>query len=316
MGSVMGRERFMGQTPSPESRADHSADILNETFEAALRGDAEALRVLVSLLKTRYGDLIMSRLWHRPRGAQHATLEDVFQESLVGFIEEIKSGALAELPESERRNIVGYFQNLCDSNLRQRKRSHEDPIHQKKDPIPYELTQDKRVGAKSSVPGEDRKTEEHRILLHQEMARLDPFDRLVLERHLAKVPYSEIAKETGKKVPTLESLVTRIKQRLGDRIRQVSETAQIHEERARTPKVTKSCLPGRQEILAAVDELPIETQQAVLFVHVNGGTVEDLARTLGDRGREKAEARLKRGYETLSIHLNLPFPESFDGLEK
>lgn len=316
MGENMGRDLKVGPA-SPEVPTNPTADLLNETFEAALRGDPEALQALVSLLQTRYGNLIWKRLLHRPRGAQHATLEDIIQESLVDFIAEIKSGALHELPETERRDVVGYFQDLCDRKLKRLKRPRRDPVLAvEKESIPSEVAEDKRLGRQVIAPGLDRKTERHQFLLHQEIGKLDSLDRLVLERYLAGVPYLDISKETGKKVSTLESLITRIKQRLGDRIASQSETAQIHQERKEESGRKNSCLPTAEEILAAVEELPIETQNAIRFIHLKGGSIDQLAKSLGDRGLEKAQARLKRGYESLSVRLDLPFPDSFEGLEK
>src|SRR4029077_18800224 len=99
MRAVMGRD--LGVESRPKRGANPTEDVLNETFEAALRGESYALQVLLSILKTRYGNLIFARL-RRHRGPAHtSTMEDIFQASIVDFIDQIQSGALAELGESE-----------------------------------------------------------------------------------------------------------------------------------------------------------------------------------------------------------------------
>ena len=113
----------------------------------------------------------------------------------------------------------------------------------------------------------------------------------------------------------MESLVSRIKQGLAERIYEQSRTARLHQEGDDEPResdqTAPSCLPAPGEIRAAIDDLPIDTQRAIEFVHVKGGSIEQLAKSLGPRGIEKAQARLKRGYESLSLKLDLPFPDSF-----
>ena len=76
-----------------------------------------------------------------------------------------------------------------------------------------------------------------------------------------------------------------------------------------------SCAPRRKEILEALEELPVEAQAAIDFVHVKGRSIVELARSLGDRGLEKAQARLELGYESLACKLDIPFPESFEFLK-
>ena len=74
--------------------------------------------------------------------------------------------------------------------------------------------------------------------------------------------------------------------------------------------------PLQKEILAAIEDLPIEAQHAILFVHVNGGSIDALARSLGDEGLVLAQAQLESGYESLSVTLGVPFPDSFGLLKK
>jgi len=305
----------MGPELLPESPPNQSRDLVNQAFEGALRGNAEALKVLLSLLKTRYGKGIFKALRHHRGYAQTATMEDIFQQSIVDFIQEIESRALRELPESERRNIVQFFQRMCDRKLENLRRPRRTALYsQKKNAIHVDIIEDKRNPRTQVIPGAERRTEAHLELLNKHIGQLDDFDRLVLERYLEGVPYSEIAKETGKKIPTLESLVSRIKRRLADAIAEESPTARLNLERTEEPAPTRSCLPTRDEVLSAIEDLPLETQKAIEFVHVKGGSVEDLAKSLGERGREKAEVRLKRGYESLSLLLDLPFPDSFEVL--
>jgi hypothetical protein len=64
-----------------------------------------------------------------------------------------------------------------------------------------------------------------------------------------------------------------------------------------------------------VDRLPRETGEAVRHIHYEGGSFESLVARLGDRGLEKAQARLRKGYEILSARLRgAPFPDTFKDL--
>ncbi len=300
-------------TPKPPS--NNTVELLEETFENALRGDTQALDVLLTLIKSRYGNLILSRLRHH-RGRSHtATIEDIFQQSMVDLMEQIKAGALSDLQDSERRDIVGYFQNLCDRKLENLRKQRLDPLfNPNKEVLPEHVRRDKRTDGEASIPGEERKTEQflrHQGLLRQAMETLDPSDRKILDLYLARVPYAQISKETGVKVSTLESLVTRIKQKLADRILEQSPTARLHHGMEELPEKPRSLAPTAAEIREAIEGLPRDTQDAITFVHLKGGSIERLAKKLGERGLAKAQARLKRGYESLQIKLDLPFPDSF-----
>jgi RNA polymerase sigma factor (sigma-70 family) len=303
--------------PEPKPGAEETVDVLNEAFEAAIRGDGAALSVLLSLLKTRYGQLIFKRLRYHRRGAHTATLDDIFQQSIVDFIERINTGSLAELPEGERLDVVRYFQDICDNKLANAKKARTDPVNSRKmGEVPFDLIQDQRLRQKVSVPGAGHDQEVHRQLVNAAIANLAPFDRLVLERYLANIPYSEISRETGTKVSTLESLVTRIKQDLAEAIAQESKTAMLQLQKRNEPGRKKSYIPKPVEILAAIEDLPIEAQHAIEFVHVKGGSIDALARSLGDQGLLLAQAQLESGYESLSVALGVPFPDSFGLLQK
>jgi RNA polymerase sigma factor (sigma-70 family) len=303
--------------PQPTPGPQQTADVLGDAFEAAIRGDAAALSVLLSLLKTRYGQLIFKRLRYHRRGAHTATLDDVFQQSMVDFIERINTGSLEELPEGERRDVVRYFQDLCDRKLENLKKPRTDPVNSRKmGAVPFDLIQDQRLRQKVSIPGAGHDQELRLHLVNAAIAKLDPFDRLVIERYLAEVPYSEISRETGMKVSTLESLVTRIKQDLAEAIAQESKTAMLELERKKDPGRKKSFLPKPEEILSAIEDLPIEAQHAVEFVHLKGGSIEALAASLGSQGLVLAQAQLESGYESLSVALGVPFPDSFHLLKK
>jgi len=295
----------------PKPGPERTADVLNEAFESALRGDGAALQALLSILKTRYGQEIF-KLLRQHRGTAHtATMEDIFQQSIVDFMEQIKSGALRELPESERSDVVRYFKTLCDRKLEDLRKKRKDPLFKRQKLDLHDgLTQNRRLS------GSDSENNPHRELLRSEIEALDPFDRLVIERYLDEVPYSEISKETGMKISTLESLVTRIKEKLEDRILLLSPTARLSREREKASRPMRSCLPSPEEIQAAIEDLPIEAQHAIEFVHVKGGTIDALARSLGDQGLVLAQAQLESGYESLSVALRVPFPDSFGLLKK
>lgn len=309
MGCILGRDHGVG-SPS-QTGPQQTGDVLSEAFEAALRGDGAALGALVSILKTRYGQEIF-KLLRQHRGTAHtATMEDIFQQSIVEFMEQIKSGALAELPESERSDVVRYFKTLCDRKLEDLRKQRKDPLFKRqKQQLHDGLTKDRRL------PGGGPENNPHRDLLRREIAALDPFDRLVIDRYLDEVPYCEISKETGKKISTLEALVTRIKEKLEDRILMQSPTARLSRERQKGPGPEKSCLPDAKEIRAAIEDLPIEAQNAIEFVHLKGGTIDALARSLGEQDLKIARAQLEAGYEALSVALGIPFPDSFELLNK
>jgi RNA polymerase sigma factor (sigma-70 family) len=311
----MGRDR-MGRSDTPSKDwSGNTVELLHETFEEALRGDPKALDVLLTLVKGTYGTLILARLRHHRGRSGTATIEDVFQQSMVDFVEDVRSGALGLLDRDVREDVVGYFQKLCDRRLENLKRARLDPVLAlRKEELPRQLVRDRRRLQEIPIPGverHDQALERHQELLHVEIRKLDPSDRAILEDYLAGVPYAEISKKTGVKVSTLESLVTRLKSRLADRILRVSQTARLHHGRPEAPSSEPAAPPTAELVRRAIDDLPIETQQAIRFVHLEGGSIERLAQSLGARGLVKAQARLKRGYESLSVKLDLPFPDSF-----
>lgn len=300
--------------PSPKT-----VELLEEAFENALRGDGEALKVFVTLLETRYKKVIQGGMKTHRKGTSTDTVEDVFQDSLVWLIEQMKAGPDGDIPEEARRNIVQYFQTSCDRRIENARKPRLDPVLERhKSAVPFDITEDKRVGRSSAQPGEeawDVQLSRHQALLQAEMDRLSPENRRLLELYLSKMPYSDIAKETGQPVSTLESQVIRLKQRLAERIFFQSQTAQIHQSRPKPEKKAShdetARQPSRDEIHTALGNLPIDIKRAIEFVHLRGGTVEDLAKSLGSDGLDKAKARLERGYESLGLELDAPFPESF-----
>ena len=68
----------------------------------------------------------------------------------------------------------------------------------------------------------------------------------------------------------------------------------------------------RSEIEAAIAILPPTIKEAAVFVHVERRSVDEFARKLGDRGYEKAQARLTQAYRSLSGRMKVPFPEAFE----
>jgi DNA-directed RNA polymerase specialized sigma24 family protein len=286
---------------------------LNEAFEAALRGDREALASLLTILKTRYGQSVFSLLRSRRDSARPAVLEDAGRTSVGEFLQEIQGGALRDLPEPERRDVVQFFSGLCERALDKR-RKDSSPARPRTEGPRGSL--DPKRGPGSPEPRRNfLGRDEHWKLLQGEIGALDAFDRLVLERYLAGVSYDDMARETGRKSAALEIHVTRIKQRIADRIAVQNPPADGPSEREKLPAKEVSCAPRKQEILSALEELPVEAQAAIDFVHVKGRSIVALAKTLGDHGLEKAQARLELGYESLTRKLDIPFPESFEFLK-
>jgi DNA-directed RNA polymerase specialized sigma24 family protein len=127
--------------------------------------------------------------------------------------------------------------------------------------------------------------------------------------YLDRVPYEEMARVTGKKVETLRNLIVRLKGELQLDIVPRSDTAELHYKRGqRGPDRT----PSWEEIDEAISLLPRDTGEAIRFVHVENHSADELARKLGDRGAEKARARLKKGHDILSGKLGVDFPDAFN----
>jgi DNA-directed RNA polymerase specialized sigma24 family protein len=112
-------------------------------------------------------------------------------------------------------------------------------------------------------------------------------------------------------VNALEALVSRLKRHLAKELARVSPTARLAQQSGPRTSPCPSLCPAAAEIHEAIRRLPKEARESVSFVHLEGGTIEELAQYLGARGLEKARARLQRGYASLGARLALPFPESF-----
>jgi DNA-directed RNA polymerase specialized sigma24 family protein len=289
------------------------SDLLNDAFEAALRGDREALGNLLSILKTRYGQSCFTPLRSHRGDARPSGPAPSFQPTVSEFLEEIKGRATHELSEPERGEVLRFFTSFCDRNLDQHRKG--SALLRPPTDAARPASEPRRNPATSVPSALSAKREEHWRLLQGEISALDAFDRLILERYLAGVSLSNMAKETGRKVAALEIHITRIKQRIADRLALQSSITGTRTDPPPLPDREASCAPRRQEILRALEDLPVEAQAAIDFVHIKGRTIVDLARTLGDRGLEKAQARLELGYESLARRLDIPFPESFEFLK-
>jgi DNA-directed RNA polymerase specialized sigma24 family protein len=279
-------------------------ELLNDAFEVALRGDREALTSLLSILKTRYGRSIFAPLRYGRGEAPSPAAEPEFQPSVAEFLEEVRGEAIRELPEAERGVVIRFLTAFCERTLE--KHRPESPAARAPVERPSRSSTEVRRG-----PARDDSWK----ILQGEITALDAFDRLILERYLAGVSFADISRETGRKVAALEIHVTRIKQRLADRLARLCSAAGARPDAPQLPEREPSCAPRRKEILAALEDLPVESQAAIDFVHIRGRTVVELARSLGDRGLEKAQARLELGYESLACRLGIPFPESFEFLK-
>ncbi len=280
---------------------------LEVLLERSLQGSSQALDVLITLLKTDHYQRILKTLRSIRSRAGTQTLEDVFQESVVELIEKVKSGELRDLRPEERRSVLRYFVWICDNKLRDSAKERKSPIFAREKLSLKETL----VDEKAEIPGAARRTEDHRRLLHSAVTRLSPFEQQILTKYLAGVPYKEIARETGKSENALMLLVSDVKRRILEDIKPSSPTARLHNELDRGRDTRK---PTADEIRKAVGLLPVECREAILHVHYEGGTLETLTKKLGDRGHDKAQARVKKGYETLAARLRAPFPESFQEL--
>src|SRR5580765_259224 len=100
MGFYMGRDSVGGSDVTSKAPSNNTVELLEETFENALRGDEKALEVLLTLIKSRYGNLILSRLRHHRGRSRTATVEDVFQQCRLDLMEQVKAGALSDLKDT------------------------------------------------------------------------------------------------------------------------------------------------------------------------------------------------------------------------
>jgi RNA polymerase sigma factor (sigma-70 family) len=286
----------------PEQVAE--APSLEFLFEQALRQDKEALKHLFTLINTRHYKQITAKLKGLGTGAGNATREDVFQDTVITLMEKLEAGEITDLKEEDRKDILGYFQKLCYGRLKDVVRKRKSPVLQRHKPQIPKTFADR--GAK--IPGEQRYTE-YLSLIDYAASRLSPEHAAILRMYLDRVPYEEMARVTGKKVETLRNLIVRLKGELQLDIVPRSDTAELHYKRGQKG-------PGRapswEEIDEAISLLPIDTQQAIRFVHVENHSADELARKLGDRGAEKARARLKKGHEILSGNLGVDFPDAFN----
>lgn len=292
---------------APGLGADQEA--LGALLERSLRGDLQALEVLITLLRTRHYKRILDRLHHSRRKAGTQTLEDAFQDTVLHLVERIRSGELRDLGEKDRGNVLGYIFKLCDRRVADLRRPRVSPANARdKSDVPSDL-----IDSKAVIPGEMPTTERHRRHLASAMARLDPLERRVLECHLAGVPYRAISEETGKSEAHLAVIIARIKEQLIQDIVPRSPTAKLKYEEERQAALRT---PTAEEVKAAVEKLPPELKRAVVAVHYEGKTVQDLAALLGDRGSEKALVRLKQACRILSTNLKAEFPKAFQELSK
>ncbi len=304
----------MRSEPAREVLVPGESEPLEALLDRAIRGDAESLDVFFTLLKTRYGSLVFTRLGRQRHGAHTATLEDVFQQGMLSFMQEIRDGALPELPPGQVRDILAHFQKHCDRKLQAHRANRRAPEARENIEFHVNITRNHRIKAPARSPDDEEAKERHLALLRLAMSNLAPFDKGVLEGHASGASYEELARRTGRTVTALQVLVSRLRQHLAAELSRVSDTARLAQQaRKQVPAQAqnRSLCPAAAEIHAAIRRLPKEAQEAVSFVHLEGGTPEELAGHLGERGLEKAVARLNRAYESLAARLRLPFPESF-----
>lgn len=286
----------------PEESGESEA--LSVLLERSLQGDPEALNLLITLLQTKYYKRFTVSLKRLDTPAHTQTIEDVVQDSVIRLMEKIRAGELDDLKPEDRKNFLKYFQRVCDGGLRNAIRARKSPVlDRNKPPVPEEV-----IDANARIPGEERHTE-HLVLMHEAMARLDPENARILKLYTEGIPYQEIARITGKRKDNLKNIVLRAREALFEDIAPRSATAQLNYEKEQKKEKR---WPTRTEIEEAVSILPPEIKEAVVFVHLEHRTIDELARKLGDRGYDKAQARLKQAYRSLSGGLKASFPEAFE----
>ncbi len=198
----------MAETSHLTARTDDGAEAMGALLERALQGDAAALDVLITLLKTRHYRRIIGSMRKVRCQANTATLEDVFQDSVIQLVERVKSGGLRDLPEESRRDVLRFFQHLCDRKLQSVYKPRRSPVNaRRKGEVPESV-----VDGKVPIPGENRPTEQHRKLLDSALRRLDPFEQQVLAKHLDGLSYADIADVLDISVATVKIRIYRAKQ--------------------------------------------------------------------------------------------------------
>jgi RNA polymerase sigma factor (sigma-70 family) len=297
----------MSETGQLAAGPDGGAEAMGALLERALQGDGAALGVLITLLKTQHYRRIIGSMRKVRCQANTATLEDVFQDSVIQLVERVKSGELRDLPEESRRDVLKVFQQLCDRKLQSVYKPRRSPVNdRRKGEVPESV-----VDGKVSIPGEGRPTEQHRNLLESALRRLDPFERQILVKYLDGQSYAEIARETGKSEAYLMNVVSRAKKDILFDILPRSATARLKYEKEETARFRT---PSREELRAAVDQLPLELREAVVHVHYEKRDLGLLAQKLGPGGAQKAKTRIHQAYRTLSGRLKAPFPKTFDDI--
>jgi RNA polymerase sigma factor (sigma-70 family) len=287
---------------SPSAVGD--SDALDTLLGRALSGDAEAAHCLVALLESDHHDRVTARMGYLKTGARTQTIEDAFQDTILRLMQRLRSGELRNLAAVDRENILQYFQRLCDGRLRDVMRERVSPVLNRR----KEALSERLVDPHARVPGIAGQTE-HLALIHEAISGLEPEHERILRCYLEGVPQEEIARDCGRTIDAIKNVIVRLKKDLQLAIVPRSATAKLkfEEEQAKTRR-----WPSRAQIDATLAVLPPEIKEAAIFVHVKRRSVEDLARTLGDRGFEKAQARLKQAYRSLSGKLKAPFPEAFE----
>ena len=303
------------ETASRPSLPQAELALLDELVERAVAGDAQALEVFFTVLQSRYGKLVHRRLRGHRGITRTATLEDVFQQGMLDLFERIRQEKPSDLRSPGRIDILSYFQKICDQKLENLKKPRKDPLlARRKEGLPSELIRDYRRTRPEDPLEKDPYQGRHQRMLDEELGNLSPRDRELLLQYFSRVPYSQISHQTGRSETALQSTVHRLKRRIAARLAERSDTAFFHQLGVDEPS-SPSAEPTEDEIRAAVERLPVETKAALKAVHFEGLSLAALAARLGEKGLEKAQARLDRGYETLSLKLGIPFPGAFSRLK-
>ena len=302
------------ETSSRPSSPQAELALLDELVDRAVSGEAQALDAFFALLQSRYGKLVYRRLRGHRGFSRTGTLEDVFQQGMLELFERIRQDKPSDLQGPGRRDILAYFQKICDQKLENLKKPRKDPVlARRKERLPSELIRDYRRAPPEDPFEPETVQERHQRMLDEELGKLAPPDRALLLQYFSRIPYGQIARESGRSESALQTTVHRLKRRIAARLAERSETAYYHQQGMN--EASAAALPTGEAIREAVERLPLETKAALKALHIEGLTLDALAARLGENGLEKAQARLDRGYETLSVKLGVPFPGAFSRLK-
>lgn len=278
--------------------------VLHELLSKAIfEGDDPALGAVVSLLGSRHYYELFGYLTAIP-GAHTQTREDVLQDTLLEFMEAVRAGKLADVPD----DILGYVKLHAASRLRHRVRAHKSPVLAREKPS---LTEVGKVVPDPNVrdPISEIHSREHRRMLEGAISNLGPTERRVLEMRRVNLPYAEIAESLGKDEDAVRKMFKRSEDKI---LRQLALESPTAASRLRKKSMSSAApprpVPTKESVRQAIETFPPEVREVLVLLHRDGKSMDEVVASLG---HERALARRNRGYQLLRAKFGVSFPEAF-----